>query len=292
MQILSKSSSCPFCYYKSYLVRKENSFNIYRCEKCFLLFVSPLPEKKKDTEIVQYWGDDNLANSHSNINKYNKVNNFFLKILKKYKSKDNYFSKALDIGCGYGFFVKLLLENNFDSYGLDISKQSTYYASNHLGLEKIYTNDLSNEIFEDNFFDYIIALNLLEHVPDPANIINIIHNKIKKKGIFIIRVPNMSFHFNFRKIIQKIQKKKYSLIATTPPVHLYGYSFKNLGSLLENNKFKILETGPSKLGSSKKNNYLQNIFIDIVNFVFKLIFFITFNQINISPSMYIVCKKL
>lgn len=291
--IISKNKiKCPFCSNNSYLKNIENSHKIYRCYNCHLLFVHPLPKKKEDTEIVQYWGDDNIENSAINLNKYFKVNQFFLNILNNYKSNDRIKPKVLDIGCGYGFFVKLLNENNFDGYGLDISKQSTYFAKNNLNLKNIKNNDLSDKIYKDNYFDFIIALNLLEHVPEPRYILQIINTKIKKDGKLIIRVPNMSFHYNFKILIKMIHKKKYSLIATNPPVHLYGYSYKNLKKLIEENNFKVIKSGPSMLGLSKRKKFMTNICIILSNLIFKTIFIFTFNKVNISPSIYLVAKKL
>lgn len=292
MIISNKNCNCPFCDSISKLENIENSYDIFRCKNCHLLFVNPIPEKKKDEEIIQYWGDNNIENSIANISKYNKVNHFFIKILLNHTTNNKNQPRVLDIGCGYGFFVKLLNENNFDAYGLDISKQSTYFAKNNLQLKNIYTSDLSNQVFEDNFFNSIIALNLLEHVPDPDGLLQIIHKKLKKNGIFLLRVPNMSFHYNFKYIIKRLQKRKYSLIATTPPVHLFGYSLKNLNKILDKNKFKIIETGPSKLGLSKKNNVIKNFYITALNIFFKSIFIFSNKKINISPSIYIVCKKL
>ncbi len=292
MKILNSKIKCPVCVSNSYLKNIENSYKIFRCSSCYLLFVHPIPEKKENAEIIEYWGDDNIKNSASNINKYIKVNRFFLNILKKYNVKNNIKTKVLDIGCGYGFFVKLLNENNFDAYGLDISKQSTYFAKNNLNLKNIINNDFSEKIFEDNYFDFIIALNLLEHVPDPKYILKIINKKIKKDGKLIIRIPNMSFHYNFKFLIKIIHNKKYSLIATNPPVHLYGYSLRNLKKLIEDNNFKVIQTGPSMLGLSKRKYFIKNIFIVLSNLIFKSIFIFTFNKVNISPSIYVVSKKL
>tara|TARA_X000000950_G_C13917402_1_gene661680 strand:- start:6038 stop:6916 length:879 start_codon:yes stop_codon:yes gene_type:complete len=292
MIISNKYCNCPFCNSISKLKNVENFYDIFRCTKCNLLFVNPIPEKKKNEEIIQYWGDNNIENSIANKRKYNKVNQFFIKILFKYFVNNKTQPRILDIGCGYGFFVKLLNENNFDAYGLDISKQSTYFAKNNLNLKNIFTSDLSNEVFSDNFFNSIIALNLLEHVPDPEGLLQIIHKKLKKNGIFLLRVPNMSFHYNFKFIIKRLLKRKYSLIATTPPIHLFGYSLKNLNQILEKNKFKIIESGPSKLGLSKKKNVFKNFYITVFNIFFKSIFIFSNKKINISPSIYIVCKKL
>ena len=46
--IISKNKiKCPFCSNNSYLKNIENSHKIYRCYNCYLLFVHPLPKKKR-----------------------------------------------------------------------------------------------------------------------------------------------------------------------------------------------------------------------------------------------------
>lgn len=104
-------------------------------------------------------------------------------------------ARSLDVGCG------VVPRNPFKTeefYGLDIKVKdecSSYIKKCILGYEKIP--------FEDNFFDYITAYDLLEHIPrthfDSNNptiihnpfifLLNELHRILKKGGYFYAFTP-------------------------------------------------------------------------------------------------------
>ena len=277
---------------KSKFIKKENNFQIYKCLYCNLFFLNPPPDYTKGEEIIEYWSSKSERNSKINYNTYKDVNFFYLKRIIKFLNKKD---KILDLGCGYGHFVNLANNNNFDAYGVDLSKNSTDFAKNNLELKNIYCNDLTNIKFEKDFFDCVIAINLFEHVHNPDEVLIEINKILKNNGIVIIRVPNMVFHeiifkiFNFFKFFKK---KDYSILADKPPVHLYGYCLKNLNYLILRNNFKIINFGPSLLGNSKKTYMLIIFYRKILNLLFSTVFMFSFKKINICPSLYIILKKM
>ena len=266
---------------------KENEHDIYNCNNCNLYFVHPLPEYTKGEEIINYWSPDSERNNRINFQTYHQVNMFYLNIIKKKLPEK---SKILDLGCGYGHFVNLSKINNYISYGVDLSKDSIEFAKNELNLENIYCEDLLNINFNNEFFDCVIALNLFEHISSPVDILNEVNRILSKNGILIIRIPNIEFH-ELIYGIYKFMNKKYSILADLPPVHLFGYSQKNLKNLLINQNFTIVNFGPSPLGNMKNNNLIKIFYRNAINYLSTLIFYISFKKINICPSLYIIVKK-
>ena len=114
----------------------------------------------------------------------NRNENQFLDFIRKYKPK-----RILDIGCGYGRYLKSI-RNEFPSielYGFDISSTQIKYAKKYLSSDNInlFVSDSTKFNFQDNFFDLSIGYSIWEHIP-PKNF-KIIFNeicRISKKGYF------------------------------------------------------------------------------------------------------------
>lgn len=77
--------------------------------------------------------------------------------------------KVFDLGCGNGRHVIFLAEQGFEVYGMDISEEAIRIAKAWLarkGLKAdLRSGDIERLAFEDNFFDLIIASEVLDHIP-------------------------------------------------------------------------------------------------------------------------------
>lgn len=81
--------------------------------------------------------------------------------------KTYHIHRYLELGCAKGFRVQALRMQGVEAWGIDISKYAT--SNCHPDMEKYIlcqdATDLSR--FEDNYFDYVYAWDLLEHLlPD------------------------------------------------------------------------------------------------------------------------------
>lgn len=136
-----------------------------------------------------------------------KVTNFYLDAIKNIEAP-----KVLDLGCYIGteLFMLPKVKEKAQYYGLDISEGVIEYAkalAEKRG-EKNMTfksHDANKPIpFEDNFFDVIISLELLEHVEDPIEVLKEIKRVLKPGGCLIMSTPNdATFMNNFYKLLPK-----------------------------------------------------------------------------------------
>lgn len=95
----------------------------------------------------------------------------------------------LDVGCGNGTFVNTLnsaLPDKFDkTVGLDSSKEALKYVKT----EKI-NGSITNLPFEDNSYDLVTCLEILEHLPQEDFKKGILELQRVSKKYIIITVPN------------------------------------------------------------------------------------------------------
>jgi len=101
--------------------------------------------------------------------------------------------KTLDIG--YGAYPSPVAE---DFYGIDIQDSET-----PKGYKEVKSVDLNlNPIpYDNNFFDTVIALDVVEHLMNPLKVFLEVNRILKKGGKFIFVVPNPHF---YKEIISNI----------------------------------------------------------------------------------------
>lgn len=110
--------------------------------------------------------------------------------------------KILDLGCNDGTFSKIILNTSDASglVGIDVVKKTVDWANKHWasnGKMKFKVADAHNLPFENNSFDAVFALEMLEHVFDPLKVLTEARRVLKKGGYGVFLVPSDSILFRF-----------------------------------------------------------------------------------------------
>jgi 2-polyprenyl-3-methyl-5-hydroxy-6-metoxy-1,4-benzoquinol methylase len=118
---------------------------------------------------------------------------YFMAHYKKLLPSDKH-AKVLEVGCGYGRYIKILSEMGYtDCYGVDLSSEQIAYAKTKLSLENVeQANALDWLVGKDQTYDCILGLDLLEHLnmEDLLTLGERIYKALKPGGIIILQVPN------------------------------------------------------------------------------------------------------
>lgn len=103
--------------------------------------------------------------------------------------------KVLDVGCGGGFLSNALALENFKVTGIDLALDSLEVAHRHDTTKSVnyLQADASSLPFEDGAFDAVTAMDFLEHVENPAMIIQEISRVLRPGGVFIFHTFNRNF---------------------------------------------------------------------------------------------------
>ncbi len=101
-------------------------------------------------------------------------------------------STILDVGCGKAWVAEHLIKRgNHQIISFDISNQNPIKAlknhpsKNHFGL----VGDVYNIPVQPNSIDYIVASEIIEHVPNPKIFVEKLLSVLKKEGKLIITTP-------------------------------------------------------------------------------------------------------
>ena len=154
---------------------------------------------------------------------------FSEKLISK-KKKESGDIKLLDAGCGLGNIVPRL-QNWGRVYCADASEEALNYCSTRYGVD-VSKMDGSDIYFEDNSFDFIYLLEVIEHVEDDLKMLKELHKILTPGGYLILTAPAYMFLWGFHD--EKLG-------------HLRRYTRKELCVLSRNAGFEVAKSSYYKL---------------------------------------------
>jgi demethylmenaquinone methyltransferase/2-methoxy-6-polyprenyl-1,4-benzoquinol methylase len=105
---------------------------------------------------------------------------------------------VLEIGCGMGQLTeKISLSEAKEIYAFDLSVNNLVYTRDNRGKNNVFLF-LGNALeipFRDNFFDIVVASEVIEHVPDVKRMINEMRRVCKRGGKICVSTPNANIVF-------------------------------------------------------------------------------------------------
>lgn len=145
--------------------------------------------------------------------------------------------RVLDIGCGTGEFLSFAEERGYDAVGVEPSGRLAD-AAREKDLE-VYDGTVEAFVDEhDQRFDLITLFNVLEHVPNPAEVFQAVRSLLTDDGVVVVKVPN---EFNPLQVAAKeLLDLEHWWI--TAPTHIYYFDFESLGTLMTDLGFDVRES--------------------------------------------------
>lgn len=149
--------------------------------------------------------------------------------------------KALEIGCGYGFFMEKLKDRNIKSTGIEFSEK----AISACLLKKLCISSESIAEHADKnigIYDYIFIFQVLEHIPEVHLFLKHALKTLKKDGLLFIGVPNNDSPILSDSIEQDLLPKNVKAMRTTnfPPHHMGKWNERSLTYLEKVFDLKLL----------------------------------------------------
>lgn len=141
-------------------------------ERCYML-----------QERVALFNKVEERNLHIFKKRYHKA--LIMRILEAIGSKK---AKLLDIGCGYGNLTKIFASKCESVVGIDL--QGNFYPPYISPKLDFCKGSALNLPFEDEAFDCIISLDVLEHMKNGVDFVQETYRILKRNGVLIIETPN------------------------------------------------------------------------------------------------------
>ena len=100
---------------------------------------------------------------------------------------------VLDIGCGGGILSEAMAKAGATVTGLDAAEQAIHAARAHGALSSLnihYVTDAIETFVPENEFDIVTCLEMLEHVPQPQDILMHAYRLLKNDGLLFLSTIN------------------------------------------------------------------------------------------------------
>ena len=99
-------------------------------------------------------------------------------------------ARVLDFGSGSGEFLAAVRARGCEAVGIEPGRDYAAYARQHHKVEVL--DDASDERFPPGHFDVISTHHVLEHLRDPAVVMERLSRWLKPDGVLYAAVPNMA----------------------------------------------------------------------------------------------------
>ena len=153
-------------------------------------------------------------------------------------------SKVLDIGCATGYLARELSKIGCETWGVDCDELAAKKAENYCKEITICNLDEIDTLpFPENFFDFIVALDVVEHLIHPDKLLSVVKPYLKAGGQIVISVPNIA-HASMRWSLLN-GHFEYTSTGILDKTHVHFYTMKSFENLIKRAGYKILTISPT-----------------------------------------------
>jgi 2-polyprenyl-3-methyl-5-hydroxy-6-metoxy-1,4-benzoquinol methylase len=183
-----------------------------KCQNCSFVFAEDIPtENELIEEYLKYPRKEEM--SPTNLVRFEE----YLDSFEKYRKTNN----ILEIGAGVGFFIKLAKERGWNVYATEYDDVAVQRCKDKGAT--VHQGKLSLENYENDFFDVIFSTEVIEHINNPREEVEIKSKILRTGGAVFITTPN------FNSISRRVLGEKWNVIHY--PEHLSYYTSKTLSKL-------------------------------------------------------------
>ena len=147
------------------------------------------------------------------------------------------YSKVLEVGCNVGNFSQLL-SKPYEFWGVEPLKEAAEIAKTKMDKVLVgFYDNVANEI-PNNYFDLIIATDVIEHMEKPWEFLQSIKKKMTVNASIILSIPNVRYYGNLKELLYE-KDWEYKDDGILDITHARFFTKKSIVRLLNENGFKI-----------------------------------------------------
>jgi O-antigen biosynthesis protein len=154
--------------------------------------------------------------------------------------------RVLEIGCATGQISRRLAENGCYVIGVEINKESADIATKYC--KEVLVCDIESlESLPYSDFDFILLLDVLEHLREPMALLEKLKAHLKKGGHIVVSLPNVAnWKIRWDLLFGRFQYSEYGIVGRT---HLKFFTESSSKKIMQDDdldivKFDIVPTTP------------------------------------------------
>ncbi|MFT5783504.1 MAG: SAM-dependent methyltransferase [Candidatus Krumholzibacteriia bacterium] len=206
--------------------------NVYcQCTRCSGLFLFPVPKKQPNVVFEGKEGVRRQADLEASRQKY------FLRHLVSLENeleKEVPGCRLMEVGCGSGVLLELAQKRGWQGDALELSAELASLASQKNPQSTINVVNVLEFVAEGPAYDAVMAVDVLEHVTDPEQMLANCWQMLKPNGLLLIQTPNT------KSLRGRLQGSSWEM--RDPAQHLNLFSRQGLHSLLHRTSFEVVSS--------------------------------------------------
>jgi len=139
----------------------------------------------------------------------------------------------LDVGCYTGVFVEIAGERGWDAWGMEPSRWAVEQAQAR-GL-RVTQGTLDVASLPEAHFDVVTLWDVIEHLADPRGVLEQVYRLLKPGGLVVVHTIDVDSLF------ARVMGARWPWLME---MHLYYFSRRTLGAMLEKCGFRVLSDRP------------------------------------------------
>ena len=224
-------------------------YHVVQCKGCHLIASWPTSVAPLNGD-QQYLDPDYMENhgaTDQRFNRWNTKHHFIRKL--NLLEQHTKVGRLLDVGCGNGVFLSAAVKRGWQAVGIDINPASVSYIQQRFPGIEIRNTSFIDAGFDDESFDVVTFIHILEHFEDPKPVLAEAYRILKPGGFVLIAVPSLEVRLQTMIEALPIPRRRQASImryigSIWPPHHLTHFSSNTLRAFLELSDFEVLEVTP------------------------------------------------
>jgi SAM-dependent methyltransferase len=241
------------------VVDTVNGFDVVDCGECGFKHIVPVPSLEELDRVYrhEYYTMDKplyLEHVRDDLEWWNTVFAGRFEVFERELPPNR--RRILDVGSGPGFFLQNGKNRGWSTLGIEPSTRAAAHAKS-LGLD-IVEDFLSPATAPQlGKFDVVHLSEVLEHIPDPAALLRLVHQLLNPGGLIYVEAPND--YSPFQTVLRETMG--FAPWWVVPPHHINYFNFETLSALLQRCGFEIVlreATFPIDMFLLMGDNYVGN----------------------------------
>ncbi len=257
--LCSSPGELIFSDLSDYLFNTEGSWSLIRCRGCGLIWIDPKPAAPEiDKFYDNYYTHDEISNTWFvnavtrlipavQLGYWDSIESVRWRIWATLLSLIGPLREAgyssllwlpaesrgsiLDVGCGSGIFLSHMKHFGWDAYGFEPDYRAARIAGEKLGPGRIASGGLDKAGYKENSFDVVTMSHVVEHLPDPAGVLDLCRRILKPGGLLTVVTPNPG------SLGRRIFGRHWR--GWEPPRHIHIFGSAALGRLAARSGFTV-----------------------------------------------------
>jgi SAM-dependent methyltransferase len=146
--------------------------------------------------------------------------------------------RLLDVGCAHGFLLESAEQAGYEAWGLELAPEAAAAAQRRFG-ERVAQGGLEAEAFAGVGFDVVTLVDVLEHAPDPVELLARARERLLPGGVLAAVLPNAA------SLVRRLLGSRWPHYAEE---HLFHWTPRALSLRLAESGFRVaaIRTGLRK----------------------------------------------